>query len=236
MKSVKVLMVILVVMCCVLNNNVFVYAQSNNVAQQENCQLDKNTKILSENYEKKIKQDWKYLWKEKDAKIEYSEEKNAYFATYSLEEKRLGVNDVDEEITAKTVLYAVASSGSKQEIDYDSVYTIKGYVTIYYTNLVIEGTSCQRLTKVAGGYTWLDGAGTKIVSQNVYYGMTGMGSSLYVNETDSKSPTTSSFSYPTGFKGAVNTEGPYALGATYTINLKRIASGSTWKLQIQCSY
>ena len=69
MKSVKVLMVILVVMCCVLNNNVFVYAQSNNVAQQENCQLDKNTKILSENYEKKIKQDWKYLWKEKDAKI-----------------------------------------------------------------------------------------------------------------------------------------------------------------------
>ena len=61
MKSVKVLMVILVVMCCVLNNNVFVYAQSNNVAQQENCQLDKNTKILSENYEKKIKKKGKRL-------------------------------------------------------------------------------------------------------------------------------------------------------------------------------
>ena len=59
---------------------------------------------------------------------------------------------------------------------------------------------------------------------------------LALPPTYSKSPTTSSFSYPTGFKGAVNTEGPYALGATYTINLKRIASGSTWKLQIQCSY
>lgn len=75
----------------------------------------------------------------------------------------------------------------------------------------------------------------EITAKTVLYAVA-PSSSLYVNETDSKSPTTSSFSYPTGFKGAVNTEGPYALGATYTINLKRIASGSTWKLQIQCSY
>lgn len=31
----------------------------------------------------------------------------------------------------------------------NSVYTIKGYVTIYYTTVDVAGTTCRRLTKVS---------------------------------------------------------------------------------------
>lgn len=239
MKRRKRIYILLMVAYLLIHHNMMpVYAYATDEQKNDSMVPNRIVENSMINYEEDVEENWDLLWKNEHKKTtsSFCNDGDNIVETCTLDEEIIFVNDDFVELSAKTVLYAAGTSGSKQEIDYDSVYTIKGYVTIYYTTVDVAGTTCRRLTKVSGGYTWLDNSGSQVTSQSLYYGMTGVGTSTLVNETGSKTPTGTSFSYNTGFTGAINTNGIYALGATYTIYLKRTSSGTTWKLQIECSY
>lgn len=149
----KKIYILLIVLCLLMCNNTIVYAYADNDTKSDLIVADSIVEKSIINYEQVVEDNWESLWKNKHIKSTFSldDENSEIVETCTLDDNVIFVNDNSEKLSAKTVLYALGSSGSKKETDYDSVYTIKGYVTIYYTTVDVAGTTCRRLTKVSGG-------------------------------------------------------------------------------------
>ena len=152
--------------------------------------------------------------------------------------KEVPVN-ADESIMAKTVVfsvpnYVITGETSDSSKGWDSAHSVEGTVTVTYEVSSYEGVRILRMKTVSGGYRIVD-TSFSVKAQRVIYGQTGTGpDGLGTNETisDPKRPTTSSWSYNTGFKGFVADGGAIYSGATYWIDIERQSYSSTIQIQV----
>ncbi len=129
-------------------------------------------------------------------------------------------------LTTGFVLRAV-DNGHQYEESADQTVSIRGYTTIYYNKTTSSGITYYCLTDVTGGYKVNDSS-AQVTSQSVVYGMTGVSQTQgSVQKSNTYKPTTKSWSKSTGYTSYVHPTEFGAIGATYTINLKR-NGGSSW--------
>ncbi|GEM_PF-5748907 len=122
------------------------------------------------------------------------------------------------------------SSGNTYLDKWDNSLGVLGYCTIYYSiSTDSYGVAIYNLTKVTGGYTISDSS-ISVSSQNLVYGAVGTGPTGMVNNSNTKTPTSSSWSYNTGYSKYIAFAGYYTFGATYTLNLSRTTSN--WSLTL----
>lgn len=144
---------------------------------------------------------------------QFSSDENLHSITYAV--------DTSDIVSAAAASY----SGNKYASTWDSTGSIQAYLTIYYT--YTNDLSPQYLfTSIAGGYTRADSQ-VSVASQSLTYGYSGIKGSSSVT----KYPTSSSWSYTTGFT-TYNPGYSLKLGGNYTLNLKR-GTSSTWTLYLQ---
>lgn len=170
-----------------------------------------------------------------------AELKNSYGETYSVKifevansfDKIDDANILNDEFS-KTYLisledkYIQALSGNNYKEKWDSSLGVKADLTVYYNT---KGTTPEEylLTKVSGGWTIAD-TSISLSNREVYYVSEGSFPQPVYNQHSTKTPTTNSFNYNTGFTKYV-AEDFSLVGATSKVTLKR-GTSSTWTLTL----
>lgn len=139
----------------------------------------------------------------------------------------------DQDTLNSTSYISTFSSGNKDLSKKDSSYSVEGYLKISYDVGTYRNADAYKLTKVSGGYTILDGT-VSVSSQSVTYGISGVSNEGVVQMHNTKKPTSSSWSYSTGYTPYLVLVDNYSFGATYNLTLKRYSS-STWNLSLHVS-
>lgn len=142
-------------------------------------------------------------------------------------------NSENREVTAETTIYEieVCATASSTDFEYDPTKNVKGELTIYWDKSTYNGNSTRKLSKVSGKYVIEDSAAS-VLSQKVIYGQVGPGPGQLagvnevVNSDNAKKPTSSSWSYNTGFKGYTLSGSESIFGAKNFITIKRSSSNA----------
>lgn len=116
-----------------------------------------------------------------------------------------------------------AAGGSSNVYGWDSTGGIKGNITVHY---LVDSLGKYKITSISGGYEIHDTA-TQVLSQSVISGCSGAG----VSQRKTYYPTSSSWSFATGFTQYVKPNLYSVGGATNTLKLKR--NSSQWTMTIQ---
>lgn len=130
-------------------------------------------------------------------------------------------NEIIENINSMLVS---RSSGSKYEEDFDSTFSAKLYMTIYYDRKTENNRNYILLTQVSGGLSDFDSY-TYATDQTVTYGCSG----VLGSQSASQNPITSSWSYttPSSWEYVYEDTNLSVVGAYYEVVLNR--GGSTWE-------
>lgn len=144
--------------------------------------------------------------------------------TYEIDTTSLTKQNKD---AMKSKTYVTRASGTLTEDGFEQTGGVYVYITIYYTT---RGTTPDEylLTKVSGGYAIQDPQ-ISVTSQSIRYACVGNWPILDNSQNVSRSPTTSSWSYNTGFTRYFILDGA-SIGANSLTKFKRGAS--TWSLQL----
>ena len=137
-----------------------------------------------------------------------------------------------EKFSTSLITTKSTANGSTAVNAYDPAGSlVRGYCTIYYTiNTDSNGAKTYKLNSVKGNYTRGDLA-FSVTKQVVKYTMAGMGpDDIYVQNTATKYPTSSSWQYTTGFQKFITLDILHTFGATYTLTIKR--TSSSWNFTI----
>lgn len=145
----------------------------------------------------------------------------------------------NETVVANTYVYDLpdpeevtrATTGNTNVNATDASSSIKGRLTIYYTYIYnADGLEFRRLTKVTGGYTIVDNA-FSVASQRVEAIQFGVSPSGGTSESCGPFyPSSSSWSYNTGFSDSVSLSFDHQFGAKYLLTVKR---QSSWTFEVR---
>ncbi len=192
------------------------------------------------NYESYIQINQDQLFKDVDLqKVDTGINQGQNYELYTYEMAPVSLQSINQQkdLNAKTVLFeARASGGSKTDYDTDKYNIVQGTLTIYYEQDSSYSPALTRLTKVSGSNKIVgNSSGMIFTGQKVSYGMFGTGSAAVVDESRERtlSSQAASFSFNTGFTGAIALGGTYNIGATYEISLKYPAYNESWKLTVE---
>lgn len=116
-----------------------------------------------------------------------------------------------------------AAGGNSNVYGWDSTGGVKGNITVSY---LVDSAGKYKITSISGGYQVYDSA-TQVVSQSVISGCSGGG----ITQRKTYSPSSSSWSFATGFTQYVKANMYSVGGATNTIKLKR--NSSQWTMTVQ---
>lgn len=134
-------------------------------------------------------------------------------------------------VTTASAIIPMAFDG--QEITkrtYDSTVSVQGYCTIYYYEKDVSGMTYYCFVRTSGGYSIIDSS-VRVASQEVIYGQNGILQPRY-QEVSEKYPTSSSWSYDTGYTDYVFLTEWNNLGVTYNMTLQRTSGSSQWSYQL----
>lgn len=237
-KSIKLLIVIVMIMVLSIPNCIVASASNmENHNKTREKAIQKNEKYIESNINsllKNAKQSRVYTGKK--AKLEDNNGNVYEVSLYDIDEEKLyDDNGNSLNISAQTYAYDFSDAtiksigtGNTYKEMWDSTYSVKGYITIYYTYDLVNNTYAYILTQVSGGYIISDGS-VSIASQSLVYGEGGYSASNgLVNLHNTQTPTSSSWNYLTGYNTNCVLAGNYTFGATYTLNLVRRTSSWTF--------
>lgn len=166
-----------------------------------------------------------------------SQEGIAEVTAYKLSEK-VSVNAA-ESLVSEAVVFRVPNyviTGTDQSIGtvWNPGRSIEGTLVITYELANYNGAEIKRMKTVSGNYNIMD-TSFSVTDQTVMYGQTGMGpDSLIVNEvvdeSNPKKPTSSSWSYNTGFSGFLGEGGAIYQGGTYLLDIQR--QSYTYRIEV----
>lgn len=123
--------------------------------------------------------------------------------------------------------YMRASSGNDYREAWDGFNLVKAYSTIYF-NIKDITPDEYLLTKVAGG--WTVNTPVQLSNRSVSYICEGRFPTVVTDQHATKSPTTNSYSYNTGFTKYVIDDSVSLLGARSEVNLKY--NSADWSLTL----
>lgn len=201
-------------------------AQSENISYEIEQEIEKYDEKIASNLESLIKkgEQGKLQCFQRKFKTSTEAEDTNAFATYGLYEQVY--SDGEREIIAQTELFEITRENILRQESHgmdgwDSNGAIRGYVTYYFDRSDVDGFPAVQVKKVSGGYEVHDSA-FYVKSQEILYGQVGPGSDGFAtNERVTKKPTSSSWSYNTGFTSHVITGEGTVYGVNYTLTVSR---------------
>ena len=164
---------------------------------------------------------------------------DAYYLTSQNEDstRETYVFAVPEEIISNDSLEdSIASSGSGSSSQYDTSYSVYGYITYYYSTKYAHGCTGYLLTSVTGGWQIVDSS-VSITNREVTYAcygitLTDTGFGVNNSQYQTKYPTTNSFSYNSGFSEYVYKDGSVSTLGTSSEATLRHGGSSEWTLLV----
>ncbi len=197
--------------------------------------LESNISAILENIKKAPKVSTFSSIKENETSFTSTEGVEYKLPVYEVDISNLVEDITGKEIIAQTSIVDTSEAnedtisplapGSKYQEKWDSTYSVLAWTTNYY-DVKYSSITEYKLTSVSGGYT-ISQSGVQITSQALKYGC----SDIFNTQIGNKSPTSSSWSYNTGFTKYISpANGSYVMGNNVTLNIKR---GSSWTLYLQ---
>lgn len=136
----------------------------------------------------------------------------------------------DDQTNTITAVYAVPRSAGNtmSNAQYDSSYSVKGYITVTYSTKTVNSSTCYLLTHVSGGWTILDSSVTLSNRKVIYHS----GPIHLANGSMSLSSNT--FNFSTGYGSTHWTDTDYCSCAAGSYVTIKHGSSSSWNLEFTC--
>lgn len=167
-------------------------------------------------------------------KISGETKTNLIALTYVVQDEQL-VEETSEHcglhaLTTASAIAEVANTTSNYDYyklgSYDTnTYTVYAYSTIYFNTKTISGLKYYQFVKFDGGYT-TNRANVTVSGQSVQYGIAGTSVTETYIKSNTVYPSSTPWSYYTGYTSYVNLTSFGYMGTTYTLTIK--SRSSTW--------